>query len=78
MPKNTELRGNIAPDESVMAFSFRAERILAEAESLSVEVCGSYAEVNKWTAVAKQRSMTWVEGLYFSVDGMRDRLECDG
>ena len=76
--QQTEFRGNIGPGKSVKAFLFRVERILAEAKSLSVEMDGSNAEVNRWMGIAKGRSMKWVEGLYFSVDRMKTQQKCDG
>jgi hypothetical protein len=57
--------------ETPQEFSARAGRLLAEAKSLSLRLSDGYGEVNRWMSVAKQRRMTWVDGLAFSIAQMR-------
>jgi hypothetical protein len=57
--------------ETPQDFTTRALRIQHKAISLSNEISGSNAEVNRWMSIAKQKGMTWVGGLHFSVEQMR-------
>jgi hypothetical protein len=77
MLTNNDYRRGIVSDESMMGFCASAEGLPSEAKALSAEVSGRNSELNRWMDIAKQRDMTWTEGLYFSVDCMRDRQECD-
>ena len=56
-----------------MEFSIRARRMLSEAESLSLKMSCGFTELDRWTAIARQRGMTWVEGMQFSIDGMTEK-----
>ncbi len=63
---------NIRPGESAAQFTDRAERVLAEAKTLSNEISGNLTEVNRWMAIASP-TMTWMKALYFSIECMRQR-----
>lgn len=67
-----ENRGGIRRDETGIQFNARAVRSITEAKALSAEICGSYTELNQWMRVAKSTGMTWMEGLYFSIERMRE------
>ena len=58
--------------ETPQEFSARAARLLAEAKALSVKFGDDYGELNRWMAQAKRLRMTWVDGLAFSIDRMKD------
>jgi hypothetical protein len=58
--------------ETAQEFTARVLRLQAEAFSLSRRIGDDYTELNRWMSVAKQRRMTWVEGLAFSIDRMTD------
>ena len=61
---------NFRPGETVAQFTDRAQKALALAKRLSEEISGSLSELNRWMAVAS-RNMTWMQALYFSIEGMR-------
>jgi hypothetical protein len=63
-------RREIAPSESGAKYDARATRVLKDAIAISREQSDGYAALNKWMYVAKARGMTWLEGLYFSIDEM--------
>lgn len=65
--------GGIRRDETGREFNARAQRMLAQAKSLSQDISGSYAELNRWMGIAKSNGMTWMGGLYFSVECMTKR-----
>ncbi len=66
-------RGGIRGDETGQQFNARAQRILADARSLSEGLCNGLSELNRWMGLAKSREMTWMEGLYFSIDRMQEK-----
>ncbi len=78
MPNNRDYRGGAGRDESVIEFTSRARRISADAASLSISLSDGYAELNRLMGIAKARGMTWMEGLYFSVDCMKGRQDSLG
>jgi len=59
--------------ETAQEFSARAARLLADAKALSMKFGDDYGELNRWMAQAKQRRMTWVDGLAFAIGRMRDK-----
>ena len=61
---------NFRPGETVAQFTDRAQKALALAKRLSEEISGSLSELNRWMAVSS-RTMTWMQALYFSIEGMR-------
>jgi hypothetical protein len=67
-----ENRGGIRRDETGAQFNARAVRVVTEAKALSTELCGSYIELNRWMRFAKSTKMTWMEGLCFSIERMRE------
>ena len=69
-----ENRGGIRRDETGAQFNARAVRVVTEAKVLSTELCGSYNELNRWMRFAKSTKMTWMEGLCFSIERMRESL----
>jgi hypothetical protein len=71
MQFSLENRGRIRADETGLQFNARAQRVLAEARSLSEGLCNGLSELNRWMGLAKSREMTWMEGLYFSIDCMQ-------
>jgi hypothetical protein len=73
MSDSSDHRAGIDPDETAMEFSIRARRMLSEAESLSLKMSCGFTELDRWTAIARQRGMTWVEGMQFSIDGMKEK-----
>jgi len=60
------------PMESPREFAARALRLQHEAISLSHQLSGNNAELNRWMSAAKQQGMTWVGGLAFSIERMKD------
>jgi hypothetical protein len=73
MSSATNFVPGIDPGETASEFSARARKVLVEAESLSVKMSGSFSELDRWTAIAKMRGMTWMEGMCFSIDGMKEK-----
>jgi hypothetical protein len=73
MSASSDQLTGIGLEETVMEFSIRARKIRAEAESLSIKTSCGFTELDRWTAIARQRGMTWVEGLQFSIDGMKEK-----
>lgn len=73
MPFPLENRGGIRAHEDGQKFNARAQRVLAEARSLSEGLCDGLSELNRWMGLAKSREMTWMEGLYFSIDRMHEK-----
>jgi hypothetical protein len=61
--------------ESPKEFTTRALRIQSAAIDLSRSISGDNSELNRWTAIAKKRGMKWVEGLSFSIEQMKRRIE---
>lgn len=77
MQMSSSHKGAVAQDESVAAFTSRARRILAQAKAMSAKFDDGNIELNRWMDVAKGRGMTWVEGLYFAVDSMKQAMPSD-
>lgn len=66
-------RCGIQPTESGQEYNARAVALVQRAKALSVDRCGTYAELNHWMRLAKAEKMSWPQGLYFSIDKMEDR-----
>ena len=73
MSASSDQLTGIGSDETAMEFNIRARRMRAEAESLSIKMSCGFTELDRWTAIARQRGMTWVEGMQFSIDGMKEK-----
>ncbi|MGO9340100.1 MAG: hypothetical protein ACLPY1_21575 [Terracidiphilus sp.] len=61
--------------ETPQEFTTRARGIQHQAIRLSRQANGDNAEINRWMAVAKQRGMTWLDGLYFAVARMKGNAD---
>lgn len=58
--------------ETPQEFTTRALCLQNEAMGLSARISDGNAELNRWMSVAKQHRMTWVDGLAFSIERMKD------
>lgn len=58
--------------ESPQEFTARALGLQHEAIRLSQQMCGDNGELNRWMALAKKQRLTWVGGLAFAIERMKE------
>ena len=58
--------------ESPQEFTARALKLQHEAVRLSQQISGDYAKLNRWMALAKKQRLTWVGGLAYAIECMKE------